>query len=278
MTRPSARMLVAPSPDIGLPTDAALPDRPLRRLGRSRPREGEPCMRLSARRSRLCVAGSIVLVRRARRRRQPAGRSRHPACTRHRPRRAGSTGHMTRDVVADDRSTTSSRGWLRHHPAAERRRGGAASPRCDRSRVPVAFHVIRADTHGRRRQRHRAPDHAGRSPCSTTPTAARRAGRTRASSSRSQSIDRTTNPGWFKLNGGKEKKIKAALKVGGPETLNIYSADLGNSLLGWAYFAQDAASDGVLDGVVIHYDRCPAAHGARTTAAATPRPTRSGTG
>ena len=39
-----------------------------------------------------------------------------------------------------------------------------------------------------------------------------------------QSIDRTTNAGWFKLKCGKEKKMKAALKVGGPETLNIYSA------------------------------------------------------
>jgi hypothetical protein len=70
-------------------------------------------------------------------------------------------------------------------------------------------------------------------------------------------LDRTTNAGWFKLTGGKEKKMKAALKVGGPETLNVYSADLGNSLLGWAYFAQDTASDGVLDGVVIHFDSLP---------------------
>jgi hypothetical protein len=72
-----------------------------------------------------------------------------------------------------------------------------------------------------------------------------------------QSITRTTNSGWFKLTSGKEKKMKAALKVGGPETLNIYSADLGNSLLGWSYFAQDAAKDGVLDGVVIHFDSLP---------------------
>ena len=51
--------------------------------------------------------------------------------------------------------------------------------------------------------------------------------------------------------------MKTALKVGGPETLNIYSAELGNSLLGWSYFAQDAAKDGVLDGVVIHFDTLP---------------------
>ena len=72
-----------------------------------------------------------------------------------------------------------------------------------------------------------------------------------------QSITRTTNATWFKLTSGKEKKMKAALKVGGPETLNIYSADLGNSLLGWSYFAQDASTDGVLDGVVIHFDTLP---------------------
>jgi len=70
-------------------------------------------------------------------------------------------------------------------------------------------------------------------------------------------VDRTTSPAWFKLNQGKERKMKLALKVGGPETLNIYSADLGRRLLGWSYLAQDAADVGVLDGVVIHYESLP---------------------
>jgi hypothetical protein len=72
------------------------------------------------------------------------------------------------------------------------------------------------------------------------------------------SVDRTTNAQWFHMTGnGKDKAMKTALKVGGLETLNIYSTDLGNTLLGYAYLAQDAEAVGVLDGVVIHYGSLP---------------------
>jgi len=71
-------------------------------------------------------------------------------------------------------------------------------------------------------------------------------------------VTRTTNKSWFNLTGsGKDKAMKTALKVGGPETLNIYTAKLGQNLLGYAYLAQDAASVGVLDGVVVHYQSLP---------------------
>jgi hypothetical protein len=71
-------------------------------------------------------------------------------------------------------------------------------------------------------------------------------------------VDRTTSAQWFHMTGnGKDKAMKTALKVGGPETLNIYSTDLGNTLLGYAYLAQDAAAVGVLDGVVIHFGSLP---------------------
>jgi len=71
-------------------------------------------------------------------------------------------------------------------------------------------------------------------------------------------ITRTTNARWFALTGsGKDKKMKTALKVGGPETLNIYSAKLGQNLLGYAYLASDAAQVGVLDGVVVPYQSLP---------------------
>jgi hypothetical protein len=71
-------------------------------------------------------------------------------------------------------------------------------------------------------------------------------------------VTRTTNAGWFNLTGyGQETAMKEALKVGGPETLNIYTAKLGANLLGWAYLAQDAESVGVLDGVVIHFQSMP---------------------
>ena len=71
-------------------------------------------------------------------------------------------------------------------------------------------------------------------------------------------VTRTTSAKWFTLTGSaKELEMKTALKVGGPETLNIYSANLGSGLLGYAYLAQDADEVGVLDGVVIHYRSMP---------------------
>jgi hypothetical protein len=71
-------------------------------------------------------------------------------------------------------------------------------------------------------------------------------------------VTRTTSKSWFNLTGvGPERAMKSALKVGGPETLNVYSANLQALLLGWAYLAQDADAVGVLDGVVIHYRTIP---------------------
>lgn len=71
-------------------------------------------------------------------------------------------------------------------------------------------------------------------------------------------ITRTTNAKWFEVYGtGIDRQMKSALKVGGPETLNIYTADLGHDLLGWAYLAQDAEQVGALDGVVVHYRSLP---------------------
>lgn len=165
-----------------------------------------------------------------------------------------STGHMARDEVRTtgvDRLT----GWLTRHPAAET----AAESQLAASTsvtVPIVFHVIRKNT----------TVSGGNVPKSwitnqiAVLNASYRGGTGGANTGFQfslQSITRTTNANWFNLTSGKEKKMKAALKVGGPETLNIYSADLGNSLLGWSYFAQDAAKDGVLDGVVIHFDTLP---------------------
>jgi Pregnancy-associated plasma protein-A len=69
---------------------------------------------------------------------------------------------------------------------------------------------------------------------------------------------RTTNPKWFTVFAtGTDKAMKSALKVGGLDTLNMYTANLGHNLLGWAYLAQDAAKVGALDGVVVHYQSLP---------------------
>jgi hypothetical protein len=73
------------------------------------------------------------------------------------------------------------------------------------------------------------------------------------------SVDRTTNSSWFNMgyNSTAEKAAKAALRTGGANTLNIYTANLGSDLLGWATFPQDYASNPTMDGVVLLYSTLP---------------------
>jgi hypothetical protein len=84
---------------------------------------------------------------------------------------------------------------------------------------------------------------------------------------------RTTKQSWFNLvspdraeqgifrGSGKEYKMKAALNEGGPETLNIYTAKLGQFLLGWAWlpesFEESPELPDYLDGVVLEYRSLP---------------------
>ncbi|RKG65286.1 zinc metalloprotease [Corallococcus sp. CA054B] len=71
--------------------------------------------------------------------------------------------------------------------------------------------------------------------------------------------DRTTNSQWFALGqgGGAEKKMKQALRKGGPESLNIYTANLSGGLLGWATFPSSYAKQPSMDGVVMLYSSVP---------------------
>jgi len=68
-----------------------------------------------------------------------------------------------------------------------------------------------------------------------------------------QSIDRTTNAAWYTMspNSAAETEAKQALRVGDQSTLNMYFANLGGGLLGWATFPSDYASKPQRDGVVI---------------------------
>jgi hypothetical protein len=51
-------------------------------------------------------------------------------------------------------------------------------------------------------------------------------------------VTRTNNNGWYGMGQGasSETQAKATLRQGGLSTLNIYSAQLGGGLLGWATF------------------------------------------
>jgi hypothetical protein len=78
------------------------------------------------------------------------------------------------------------------------------------------------------------------------------------------SVDRTTNAAWYEMSPGSttEVEAKAALRQGSADDLNIYTANPGGGLLGWATFPWWYASDPSDDGIVVLYSSLPGGNAA----------------
>ena len=72
-----------------------------------------------------------------------------------------------------------------------------------------------------------------------------------------QSVTRNVRPEWYPIVYGSqaERQMKAALRVGGKETLNLYTGELSDDLLGWATFPQRKLNSS--DGVVVLAESLP---------------------
>ena len=73
------------------------------------------------------------------------------------------------------------------------------------------------------------------------------------------SVDVTANDSWFGMGHGTaaEAQAKAALRRGSADDLNLYTANLGGGLLGWATFPSSYAGNPSKDGVVLLHSSLP---------------------
>ncbi len=133
--------------------------------------------------------------------------------------------------------------------AAARRSGSAA---VERITVPVRVHIIRDRKLG-------LPDAAVARQIAVLNTAysGGYGGADTGVRFELKGITHTDNRNWFRDPLGYEEPMKKKLRVGGPETLNLYIAQLSRLVLGYSTYPYWYDDEPVLDGVVIDWRSVP---------------------
>ncbi|MCW2901465.1 MAG: metalloprotease [Streptosporangiaceae bacterium] len=72
-----------------------------------------------------------------------------------------------------------------------------------------------------------------------------------------KAVTRTDDAGWYGNPEEHETAMKTKLHQGGSGALNLYTANLGDQLLGWATFPWQYAGNPAMDGVVLHVGSLP---------------------
>jgi hypothetical protein len=200
------------------------------------------------------VAGLLVAIAPAASAR-PVLDSRAPCFTPAKAATNGARSAYVHDTVKAPRHDPVAK-WLAKHGSGATAASAAAA---GTTTIPVAFHVVRAGTSV-------ANGNVPQSQINAQIAVLNEAfgGLTGGDDTSFQfdltSTDRTTKSRWFDgLTPGStaETNMKKKLRVGGADTLNIYTANLGGGLLGWATFPWEYADNKKSDGVVILYSSVP---------------------
>ena len=130
------------------------------------------------------------------------------------------------------------------------------APRNFKATIPVYFHVITDGTTGALTNAQIAAQIA----VLNTTFSAGEGGAATGFSFKLAGVTRSDNALWFNASpgGNDERSMKQALKQGGDNALNLYSATAGD-YLGWAYLPDTTEKPGqrVLDGVVFDWESIP---------------------